>query len=95
MLLDVGEQIADRAVDMAKALPELLLIDDELRQTHARDPFIQLKQPLVERQLRLHRRMELEPLCIPRMHVGDVQIEELIRLVERLDLHDRAVDALC
>jgi len=47
------------------------------------------------KQLRLHRRMELEPLCIPRMHVGDVQIEELIRLVERLDLHDRAVDALC
>ena len=44
--------------------------------------------------MRFHRRVKFEPLGIPRMHVRDVQMEELIRLIERLELHDGAVNCL-
>ena len=50
MFLDVGEQVSDVAVDMAEALPKLLLIDCELRQTHAGNVFVDLKEALRERQ---------------------------------------------
>ena len=44
--------------------------------------------------MRFYGRVEFKPLGIPRMHIGEMQIEKLIRLVERLELHDGAVNTL-
>ena len=44
--------------------------------------------------MRFYRRVKFEPLGIPRMYVRNVQVEELIRLIECLELHDGAVSRL-
>ena len=45
-LLNIGEEMPDAAVGMGEALPELLLIDAELRQANARDMRIDVKEAL-------------------------------------------------
>ena len=94
VLLDVGEQLRQIAIRTAKTPPELFLIDFEFGQTHAGDMLIEFKEALRERQMRFYRRVKFEPLGIPWMHVRDVQIEELIRLIECLELHDGVVSCL-
>ena len=42
-----------------------------------------------------HRRVKFEALCVPRVNIRRMQVEELIRFVKRLDLHDGAVCHLC
>ena len=49
MLLDIGEQHPDIAIDMAKGFPELLLIDCELWQADAGNAFVHLKEALCKR----------------------------------------------
>ena len=69
MLLNVGVENAEAAVDVGETAPKLLLIDRQVWQTHARNALVEIKEPFAKRQMRLHRRVEFESLCIPRVDI--------------------------
>ena len=69
LLRDVGEQLTDRAVNIACTVQKLLLIDLRIRQTDTGDAVLHLIEPVGERERCLHRQIEFVPFCIIRMYV--------------------------
>ena len=91
VLLDVGEELTNRAVNIARTVQKLLLIDLRVRQTNAGDPVLYFIEAVGERQGCLHRQIELISLCIVGVHIGDMEEEKEICLFECLDVAERAI----
>ena len=95
MLLQIGKQQPECAIRLPHLLQILLLIDAEVGQTDTRHIGVMREEPFRKRQVCLNGRIALEPACIVRMYVQQIEEEELIGLVKGVDMAEDGVHADC
>ena len=93
MLLQIGKQQPECAIRLPHLLQILLLIDAEIGQTDTRYIGVMREEPFCQRQVCLNGGIALEPACIVRMYVQQIEEEELIGLVKCIDVAEDGVHA--
>ena len=88
VIFDIGKQHTDIAVNITQTCPELRFVDLKIRQTDARRRLLPSEESLIERQMRLDRRVEIEPHRIPRVDIREMEKGEEIRFAKCLDVMD-------
>ena len=88
VIFDIGKQHTDIAVNIPQTCTELRFVDLKIRQTDARRRLLPGEESLIERQMRLDRRVEIEPHRIPWVDIREMEKGEEIRFAKCLDVMD-------
>ena len=94
VLLEIGKECTKRAVCIVYRLPERRLIKCAWAQIGARHLLFRAGETPRKRQSHLCRRGDLERLPTPRMHIAEMEEDEVIRLPTAVQITDGTLDPL-